>query len=230
MASKTQRRLYLFSFHRTPLLMSRRNPGLPQRISSNRKIFLGQTQCLQKDKPLTTLSIKDSSFCSVLLRGPVQCALLVMQSPGLGLAPGVQMAGSGWPQAAVTQIPVATRTIISVRYQLRTAHWIFLCYLILSIPGPDPIKIPSSIYITEIHPNPNKSLFAGLTSPDCYRTLHSLQVGSLFGLPGFPVTFKLKLSLLNSHLDSQNSVHLMEINVSHPESDGFHQELKTKTS
>lgn len=164
------------------------------------------------------------------LRGPVRCVLLVMQSLGLGLAPGVQMAGSGWPQAVVTQIPVATRTIISVRYQLRIAHWIFLCYLILSIPGPDPIKIPSSIYITEIHPNPNKSLFAGLTSPDGYRTLHSFQVGSLFGLPGFSVTFKLKLSLLNSHLTSQSGTLLMKINASHPESDEFHQEVKTKSS
>lgn len=62
MASKTQRRLCFFSFHRTPLLMSRRNPGLPQRISSNGKIFLGQTQCLQKGKTQTTLSLKDSSF------------------------------------------------------------------------------------------------------------------------------------------------------------------------
>lgn len=97
-----------------------------------------------------------------------------------------QMVGNGWLQATVTQIPVATRTIISVRYQLRIAHWIFLCYLILSIPGPDPIKIPSSIYITETHPNLNKSLFAGLTSPACCGRLHSLQVGSAyFAFPTF---------------------------------------------
>lgn len=90
------------------------------------------------------------------------------------------MVGKGWLQATVTQIPVATRTIISVRYQLRRAHWFFLCYLILSIPGPDPIKIPSSIYITGTHPNLNKSFFAGLTSPACCGRLHSLQVGPVY--------------------------------------------------
>jgi len=101
-------------------------------------------------------------------------------------AASAQMVGNGWLQATVTQIPVATRTIISVRYQLRIAHWFFLCYLILSIPGPDPIKIPSSIYITETHPNLNKSLFAGLTSPACCGRLRSLQVGSAhFAFPTF---------------------------------------------
>lgn len=65
-----------------------------------------------------------------------------------------RMVRNGWLQATGTQIPVPTRTIISVHYQLQTAHWFFLCYLILSIPGPDPIKIPSSICITGTHPKP----------------------------------------------------------------------------
>lgn len=119
-------------------------------------------------------------------REEIQGCLSLFLQPWLPGCLCAQMVGNGWLQATVTQIPVATRTIISVCYQLRIAHWIFLCYLILSIPGPDPIKIPSSIYITETHPNLHKSLFAGLTSPACCRRLHSLQVGSVyFAFPTF---------------------------------------------
>lgn len=110
-----------------------------------------------------------------------------------------QMVGNGWLQTIVTQIPVATRIIISVCYQLQIAHRIFLCYLILSIPGPDPIKIPSSIYITETHPNLNKSLFCRAYQP-CLLWKVALTPGwaGIFCLPDFPMTFQLKLSLCSS--------------------------------
>lgn len=120
------------------------------------------------------------------------------------------MVRNGWLQATGTQIPVPTRTIISVHYQLQTACWFFLCYLILSIPGPDPIKIPSSICITGTHPNLNKSLFAGLTRPACCRGLCLLQVGLVYlfssqvsydisiGVSA-GVSMDISISLLSSH-------------------------------
>lgn len=97
------------------------------------------------------------------------------------------------------------RTIISVCYQLQMAHWFFLCYLILSIPGPDPIKIPSSICITETHPNLNKSLFAGLTSPACCKGLCLFQVGSV-DLFSPQLSYDISIGIFSSQFPSQNTL------------------------